>query len=177
MTPPPCCRSPARGTPAPRIPACCSSMRQPAAQHGVCMAVRCARGHRVLPAQPFTPLCVQQSVTYFCFSFAFLPHAHPRHPPSPLRKGPRPRPRARAAASTHTHGPAVPQQPMATTATPAASYLFGIAHPEGDGVEVDEAASLVLKGRGKEVVCTAIPAGCDSFGCSSSKWNSSQCNS
>lgn len=66
---------------------------------------------------------------------------------------------------------------MTTAATPAASYLLGIAHPEGDGMEVDEAASLVLKGRGKEVVCAAIPVGCDSFGYSSSKWNSSQCNS
>lgn len=92
------------------------------------------------------------------------PGIHP--PPCARAQGHDPGP---GPLPAHTHGPAVPQQPMATTATPAASYLFGIAHPEGDGVEVDEAASLVLKGRGKEVVCAAIPAGCDSFGCSSSK--------
>lgn len=42
----------------------------------------------------------------------------------------------------------------------AASHLLGIADPEGDGVEVDEAASLGLKGRenGAEGAAAAFPA-------------------
>lgn len=52
--------------------------------------------------------------------------------------------------------------PTITCSQPAvASHLLGIADPEGDGVEMDEAASLGLKGRGKtglRATAAAFPA-------------------
>lgn len=48
--------------------------------------------------------------------------------------------------------------PLHTCLAAAASHLLGIAHPEGDGVEMDEAASLGLKGRenGAESCCCCL---------------------
>lgn len=51
--------------------------------------------------------------------------------------------RPRCPHHGHHHRPCPHVQPA------AASYLLGIPHPEGDGVEVDEAASQGLKGRGE----------------------------
>lgn len=108
------------------------------------------------------------------------PRTPPGQPPLTLCKGPqghRPRPcrwawalsQGQALGRQHGHDlvgcwdePPPPRQPItkasahgrtptATRAQPAAaSHLLGIADPEGNGVEMDEAASQGLKGRGKQ---------------------------
>lgn len=124
-------------------------------------------------------------ISLFICTLEACPAHTPSHRPSPCARAPRPWPRARAGHrdSARGHQPP-PRQPMDAVAAlsparhrhrpcphvwpAAASYLLGIPHPEGDGVEVDEAALQGLKGRGRVCpgcpVILAVPRGCSSPG-------------